>query len=334
MYENMPLKTIIGTLVLLLGTWLHAAQPYGFGKVVKLGKHDHLVHHESLRVLTSEVVGFVHYQQGRSMDGSMNDPSNFRILEDGKPMIGHKILGRFVKLHHMGHVPEPYLPATLIGTTYVKLPKPMVEGKVYAFKSKDIGTKAVNLSLKWSTKTVLSDAIKVNQIGYLPDTRIRLAYVGKWLGTGGALDPKIDEFHVIDLETGDQPISATGPDGNEAVLVANGEIYNHVEVRLDLSRAPFKTRSDCEVPLQLYLREDLAFTEHLRGMYAIAIHDRANGRLVLARDPFGIKPLYVAQSGAAFAFASEPQALIRAGLATARLNPAAISPTTRESAMT
>ncbi|MAO55259.1 MAG: asparagine synthase (glutamine-hydrolyzing) [Rhodospirillaceae bacterium] len=128
---------------------------------------------------------------------------------------------------------------------------------------------------------------------------------------------------IIDLETGDQPISATGPDGNEAVLVANGEIYNHVEVRLDLSRAPFKTRSDCEVPLQLYLREDLAFTEHLRGMYAIAIHDRANGRLVLARDPFGIKPLYVAQSGAAFAFASEPQALIRAGLATARLNPAA-----------
>ena len=128
---------------------------------------------------------------------------------------------------------------------------------------------------------------------------------------------------IIDLETGDQPIAAKGPDGNEAVLVANGEIYNYVEVKLDLGRVPFKTRSDCEVPLQLYLREELGFTDHLRGMYAIAIHDRARGRLVLTRDPFGIKPLYFTQSGSAFAFASEPQALIRAGLATARLNPMA-----------
>ena len=128
---------------------------------------------------------------------------------------------------------------------------------------------------------------------------------------------------IIDLETGDQPISAAGPDGNEAVLVANGEIYNYIEVKLDLGRVPFKTRSDCEVPLQLYLREELAFTDHLRGMYAIAIHDRARGRLVLTRDPFGIKPLYFTQSGAAFAFASEPQALVRAGLASARLNPGA-----------
>jgi asparagine synthase (glutamine-hydrolysing) len=133
---------------------------------------------------------------------------------------------------------------------------------------------------------------------------------------------------IIDLETGDQPIHAKGPSnggdgGGEAVLVANGEIYNYVELKLDLGRVPFKTRSDCEVPLQLYLREDLAFTEHLRGMYAIAIHDRTQGRLVLSRDPFGIKPLYFTQSGSAFAFASEPQALIRAGLTTARLNGAA-----------
>ncbi len=128
---------------------------------------------------------------------------------------------------------------------------------------------------------------------------------------------------IIDLETGDQPIAAKGPDGGEAVLVANGEIYNYVEVKLDLGRVPFKTRSDCEVPLQLYLREELAFTDHLRGMYAIAIHDQTRGRLVLTRDPFGIKPLYFSQSGAGFAFASEPQALIRAGLAMARLNPTA-----------
>ena len=128
---------------------------------------------------------------------------------------------------------------------------------------------------------------------------------------------------IIDLKTGDQPIHAQGPDGTEAVLVANGEIYNYVETKLDMGRVPFHTKSDCEVPLQLYLREELSFVDHLRGMYAIAIHDRTRGRLVLARDPFGIKPLYFSQTGAAFAFASEPQALIRAGLAAARLNPQA-----------
>ncbi|SVE16247.1 uncharacterized protein METZ01_LOCUS469101, partial [marine metagenome] len=150
---NMPLKTTIGALALLLGTSANAAQPYGFGKVVTLGKHDRLVQHESLRVLTAEVVGFVHYQQGRKMSGAMDNPSSFRILEDGKPMAGHKVLGRFVKLHHMGHLPEPYLPATLVGTVYVKLPRPMVEGKIYAFQSKGIGAKGINVTLKWSEKT-------------------------------------------------------------------------------------------------------------------------------------------------------------------------------------
>ncbi len=199
----MLLRTIIGTLTLVAGVFADAAQPYGFGQVVTLGKRDQLVHHESLRVLTAEVVGFVHFQQGRKMTGSMDDPSSFTILEDGKPMTGLKVLGRFVKLHHMGHVPEPYLPATLIGTVYVKLPKPMSEGKTYVFRSRGIGSKGVDVSLKWSDKTVLSDAIKVNQIGYLPDSRIRLAYVGKWMGTSGALDHKVDEFSVVDLESGE-----------------------------------------------------------------------------------------------------------------------------------
>ena len=199
----MPFKTIIGSLTLLLSAAVDAAQPYGFGKVVTLGKNDQLVQHESLRVLSAEVVGFVHYQQGRKMNGAMDNPSSFTILEDGRQMTGHKVLGRFVKLHHMGHVPEPYLPATLIGTVYVKLPRPMVEGKTYVFRSKGIGSKGVDVTLKWWPKNVLSDAIKVNQIGYLPDSRIRLAYVGKWLGTGGALDARVDEFFVIDLATGE-----------------------------------------------------------------------------------------------------------------------------------
>src|SRR5579883_2389828 len=120
---------------------------------------------------------------------------------------------------------------------------------------------------------------------------------------------------IIDLETGDQPLYEPGG----AALLANGEIYNYIELRAELPGASFATASDCEPPLHLYRRHGLAFTEHLRGMYALAIHDPAAGHLVLARDPFGIKPLYYAETTAGFAFASEPQALIAGGLASAQL---------------
>jgi asparagine synthase (glutamine-hydrolysing) len=123
---------------------------------------------------------------------------------------------------------------------------------------------------------------------------------------------------IIDLETGDQPLSEPGG----ASLIANGEIYNYVELTATLDGAELATRSDCEPPLHLYRREGLDFTRFLRGMYAIAIHDPGADRLVLARDPFGIKPLYYVEAADHFAFASEPQALIAAGLATRRLDPA------------
>jgi asparagine synthase (glutamine-hydrolysing) len=116
---------------------------------------------------------------------------------------------------------------------------------------------------------------------------------------------------IIDLATGDQPLFEPGG----AALVANGEIYNHVELRREaLAGVSFATGSDCEPPLHLYRREGLAFARALRGMYAIAIHDRAARRVVLARDPFGIKPLYLADTPLGIAFASEPGALLDAGL--------------------
>ena len=124
---------------------------------------------------------------------------------------------------------------------------------------------------------------------------------------------------IIDLATGDQPLYE--PAG--AALVANGEIYNYIELRKEFPAAVFATASDCELPLHLYRRFGLDFTRHLRGMYAIALHDPGAGRLVLARDPFGIKPLYYAETPAGLAFASEPQALIRGGFAKAALNPQA-----------
>jgi len=129
---------------------------------------------------------------------------------------------------------------------------------------------------------------------------------------------------IIDLETGDQPfLVSRNPGEDKTALVANGEIYNYVELRLDMSRVEFHTRSDCEPPLHLYLRHGLGFARHLRGMYAIAIFDPVEGCLVLARDPFGIKPLYYAETELGFVFASEPQALFRAGLVRPVLRPAA-----------
>jgi asparagine synthase (glutamine-hydrolysing) len=120
---------------------------------------------------------------------------------------------------------------------------------------------------------------------------------------------------IIDLATGDQPLYEPGG----AALVANAEIYNYVELRREFPESVFATQSDCELPLHLYRRHGLDFTGHLRGMYAIALHDPAAGRLVLARDPFGIKPLYYAETPQYFAFASEPQALIQAGVIESEL---------------
>jgi asparagine synthase (glutamine-hydrolysing) len=120
---------------------------------------------------------------------------------------------------------------------------------------------------------------------------------------------------IIDLETGDQPLYEPGG----AALVANGEIYNHVELRQSLAGIRFATRSDCEPALFLWRLRGLGFTEALRGMYAIALHDPQEGKLVLARDPFGIKPLYYAETPRGFAFASEPQAIFAAGLLAPRL---------------
>ena len=116
---------------------------------------------------------------------------------------------------------------------------------------------------------------------------------------------------IIDLETGDQPISGAGG----PTLIANAEIYNYVELRAALNGAQFTTASDCEPALHCYARDDLDFAKALRGMYAIALHDPAQGRLLLARDPFGIKPLYYVQRADGVAFASEPQALLAAGFA-------------------
>ena len=121
---------------------------------------------------------------------------------------------------------------------------------------------------------------------------------------------------IIDLETGDQPLY----DSAGTALIANGEVYNYLELREEFDQKVFKTRSDCEPPILLYHRDGIDFARNLRGMYSIALHDPAQEKLVLTRDPFGIKPLYYAETKKGFAFASEPQAFFAAGLLTPEID--------------
>src|SRR3954447_25274936 len=115
---------------------------------------------------------------------------------------------------------------------------------------------------------------------------------------------------IIDLETGDQPIA--NEDGTVHV-VQNGEIYNYRELRRELERAGhrFRTHGDTEVLVHLYEQHGDAFAERVRGMFAVAIWDAPRRRLVLARDRFGIKPLYYRDADGELAFASELRALPR-----------------------
>jgi len=131
---------------------------------------------------------------------------------------------------------------------------------------------------------------------------------------GITLDGPVGLVHtrlsIIDLAGGHQPIVTPG---HELAAVVNGEIYNYIELRREFSARngvePL-TGSDSECVLQVYAAEGIAGFRRLNGMFALALHDRARRRLVLARDRLGIKPLYVFQDGTRVAFGSELKALL------------------------
>jgi len=113
---------------------------------------------------------------------------------------------------------------------------------------------------------------------------------------------------IIDLtDTANQPLEKDG-----LVIVFNGEIYNYKELRMELAAAgvAFRTHSDTEVVIEAWRRWGPDSLRRLRGMFAFALFDRRSGNLILARDPFGIKPLFVHRRGAVFAFASELKSLL------------------------
>jgi asparagine synthase (glutamine-hydrolysing) len=115
---------------------------------------------------------------------------------------------------------------------------------------------------------------------------------------------------ILDLAHGDQPIQ--NEDGSCAV-VQNGEIYNYPELRRELEAGghTFRTRCDTEAIVHLYEEHGLGFAARLRGMFATAVWDGRRRRLALARDRYGIKPLYYRQQEGVLEFASELRSLPR-----------------------
>jgi asparagine synthase (glutamine-hydrolysing) len=145
---------------------------------------------------------------------------------------------------------------------------------------------------------------------------------GVWFEPGCGLAHR--RLSIIDLsEAGSQPM--TSADGS-ATIIYNGEIYNYRELRAELAgrNAALRSHSDTEVLLHLYRESGEKMLSRLNGIFAFAIWDARDRSLFIARDHFGVKPLYWAQTGRGFAFASEIKALLRIMPELRELDPVAL----------
>ena len=129
---------------------------------------------------------------------------------------------------------------------------------------------------------------------------------------------------IIDRETGWQPLYNAD---KSLVLIINGEIYNYVELREQLKKRGrrFQTETDGEVILHLYEENPADFINHLRGMFAFALWDEKRGRLILARDRMGEKPLYIYETDGQILFASELKSLLSSQLIPFELDARAVN---------
>lgn len=130
---------------------------------------------------------------------------------------------------------------------------------------------------------------------------------GKWVSDNGQIGFGHVRLSIIDLEMGAQPMHS---DDGRYTIIYNGEIFNYIELRAELGESQFRTHSDTEVILRAFQRWGSDCVNKLRGMFAIAIWDAVEQALFLARDRFGIKPLYWVKTSQGFYFASEVKALL------------------------
>lgn len=147
--------------------------------------------------------------------------------------------------------------------------------------------------------------------------------VGLWSGSGVVLAHR--RLAILDLDPrSDQPMVTTD---KNYTIVFNGEIYNFRELRAELEAdgVTFHTTSDTEVLLVLFAREGERMLPKLRGMFAFAIWDARSRELFLARDPYGIKPLYYTQTKDGFIFASQVKALLATALVSTIWEPAGVA---------
>ena len=137
---------------------------------------------------------------------------------------------------------------------------------------------------------------------------------GTWVDEHAALGHR--RLAIIDLPGGKQPMSVRTPNG-EVAMVYSGETYNFGELRAQLEKLGhrFETDSDTEVVLHGYLQWGEAVAEHLNGMYAFAIWDTRDQKLVMIRDRMGIKPFYYYPTRDGVLFGSEPKAILANPLA-------------------
>lgn len=147
---------------------------------------------------------------------------------------------------------------------------------------------------------------------------------GEWYSQANRAGLAHRRLSIIDLDerAGQPMISSSG----RYVISFNGEIYNYRELKRNLERKGyrFRTTSDTEVILHLFAEKGEKMLEDLRGMFAIAIWDDSEGTLFLARDPYGIKPLYYSDDGFAIRIASQVKALLAGGAIPQRLEPAGL----------